>query len=241
MVAGETWLDVPVTPAAGRAGAEEVLMRLFIAAILAGAVAGCSSPTAQQTPAPKSADNPVSSLPDGWRARLDDPEAKDTGGVQVEKDAIVFTGGPGGLYYKPGMKAEKDYTVIAAFTQAKILPAPQPYGLFISGVDLDKDTISYTGFLVRQDGKYRIVTRSGAKETVVVDWRTASPMLEPKGVKPTNTLEIRALQDGVHFLIAGKEVHQMPRSAAGADGVAGVRVGPGLTIQVTKLETEKFP
>lgn len=216
-------------------------MRLFFAGILTAAVVGCSSPTAQQTPAPKSADKPVSTLPDGWKARLDDPAAQDTGGVQVEKDAIVFTGGPGGLYYKPDMKAEKDYTVIAAFTQAKILPAAQPYGLFVSGADLDKDTISYTAFLVRQDGKYRIVTRSGAKEIVVVDWRTAPQMLEPKGVKPTNTLEVRALQDGVHFLIADKEVHQMARADAGADGVAGVRIGPGLTIQVTKLEAKKFP
>jgi hypothetical protein len=205
------------------------------------AIACADSTAQQQTPPPKSAEKPVSTLPDGWKARLDDSTTKDTGSVQIEKDAVILAGGPGGLYYKPTMKAEKDYTVIAALTQSKLLQTPQPYGLFVSGVDLEKDTIRYTAFLVRQDGKYRIVTHHGGKDTVVVDWRTASPMLEPKGTKPTNTLEIRALQNAVHFLIGDKELHQMPRAAAGVDGVAGVRVGPGLTIQVTKLEAKKFP
>ena len=217
-------------------------MRLIHVAIVALAAVACADSTAQQpTPAPKSAEKPVSSLAEGWKARLDDPAAKDTGSVKIEKDAVVLTGGPGGIYYKPNMKAEKDYTVIAALTQPKLLPAPQPYGLFVSGVDLDKDTIRYTAFLVRQDGKYRIVTHSAGKDTIVVDWRNAAPMQEPKGTKPTNTLEIRALQNAVHFLIGDKEVHQIPRAAVGADGIAGVRLGPGLTIQATKLEAKKFP
>jgi hypothetical protein len=217
-------------------------MRLIQAAVVALAAMACADSTAQQqTPQPKSAEQPVSTLPDGWRARLDDSTTKNTGSVQIEKDAVILTGGPGGIYYKPGMKAEKDYTVIAALTQPKLLQTPQPYGLFVSGVDLDKDTIRYTAFLVRQDGKYRIVTHSAGKDTVVVDWRDAAPMRELKGTKPTNTLEIRALQNAVHFLIGDKEVHQMPRAAVGADGIAGVRVGPGLTIQATKLEAKKFP
>ena len=66
-------------------------------------------------------------------------------------------------------------------------------------------------------------------------------MIEPKGVKTSNTLTIRALQGGVHFLIADREVHQMPRERAGADGNAGVRIGSGLTVQVDKLEVKKFP
>lgn len=220
-------------------------MRPMLAILLALGALACSSPAADQAPQPvappKDAAKPVSTLPDGWRARLDDPAAKDAGTVQVEKDAIVLGGGPGGIYYKSDMKAEKDYSAVAAFTQTKTLPAPQPYGLFVSGADLDKDTYRYTAFLVRQDGKYQIVTRTGDKQTVVVDWRAASPMVEPKGVKPTNTLEIRAMQGAVHFLIGDKEVHQMPRDKVGPDGFAGVRLGPGLTVQVTKLEVKKFP
>jgi hypothetical protein len=60
-------------------------------------------------------------------------------------------------------------------------------------------------------------------------------------VKPTNTLEVRALLGAVHFLIGDKEVHQMPRDKVGPDGIAGVRLGPGMNVQVTKLEVKKFP
>lgn len=220
-------------------------MRTTLAVLLTTGVLACSSPAADQTPQPvappKNTERPVSQLPEGWKARLDNPKAAETGTVQVEKDAIIFAGGPGGIFYKSDTKAEKDYTVSAAFTQQKTLPAPQPYGLFVSGVDLDKDIRRYTSFVVRQDGKYRIVTRNGETESVVVDWRTASAMIEPKGVKPTNTLEIRALQNAVHFLIGDKEVHQMPREKVGPDGIAGVRLGPGLNVQVTKLDVKKFP
>jgi hypothetical protein len=66
-------------------------------------------------------------------------------------------------------------------------------------------------------------------------------MRELKGVKTTNTLEIRAMQDAVHFLIGDKELQQMPRARVGGDGIAGVRIGPGLTVQVTKFEVKKFP
>lgn len=220
-------------------------MRSILAILVAVGACACSSPAADQAPKPveppKSEAKPVSRLPDGWKARLEDPNATDTGTVQVENDAIVFSGGPGGIYYKTDTKAEKDYTAVAAFTQQKTLPAPQPYGLFVAGTDLDQDTQHYTAFLIRQDGKFQIVTRNNGKDTVIVGWRTAPPMLEPKGVKPTNTLEIRALQNGLHFLIGDKEVHQMPREKAGADGIAGVRLGPGLNVQVTRLEVKKFP
>jgi hypothetical protein len=49
------------------------------------------------------------------------------------------------------------------------------------------------------------------------------------------------LQDAVHFLIGDKELHQMPRAKAGEDGIAGVRFGPGLSLQVSKFEKNKFP
>ena len=219
-------------------------MRVMIAAVALFAAA-CSSPAADQTAQPvappKDAAKPVSKLPDGWKARLDQASPADTGTVQVENDAIVFTGGPGGIYYKPDAKAEKDYTVIAAFTQSKTLPSPQPYGLFVSGADLDKDTYRYTAFLVRQDGKFQIVSVNAGKQTVLADWQPAKSMTEPKGVKPTNTLEVRALQGAVHFLVGDQEVHQLPRARVGQDGIAGVRLGPGLTVQVTKLDVKKFP
>lgn len=225
-------------------------MRLIIAATLGLAVIGCSAPSAEQKPsatqAPASDQKPstktAGSLFDRWTVRLDDPSAKpDAVTLQSEKDAVTITSGPAGIYYKDGEKAEKDYTVSATFSQLKPTPKPVEYGLFISGADLDKPAARYTALVVRGDGKYRIVTWNAGKATTVVDWTTAAPMMEPKGAKTSNTLTIRALQDAVHFLIGDKELHQMPRAKAGEDGIAGVRFGPGLSLQVSKFEKNKFP
>lgn len=224
-------------------------MRLIIAATLGLAVIGCSAPSAEQKPAPtqqpsdqKPPTKTAGDLFDRWTVRLDDPAAKpDTVTLKTEKDAVTITSGPAGIYYKDGEKAEKDYTVSATFSQLKPTPQPVEYGLFVSGADLDKPAARYTALLVRGDGKYRIVTWNAGKATTVVDWKTAAPMMEPKGAKTTNTLTIRALQDAVHFLIGDKELHQMPRAKAGEDGIAGVRFGPGLSLQVSKFEKKKFP
>lgn len=225
-------------------------MRLIIAATLGLAAVACSAPSAEQKPmaaqtpaadqkpATKTAINPF----DRWTVRLDDPAAKpDAVAVKTEENAVTITSGPAGIYYKEGTKPEKDYTVSATFSQLKPTPQPVEYGLFVSGADLDKPAARYTALLVRGDGKYRIVTWNAGKATTVVDWTTAAPMMEPKGAKTTNTLTIRALQDAVHFLIGEKELHQMPRAKTGEDGIAGVRFGPGLSIQVTKFEAKKFP
>ncbi len=217
-------------------------MRHTIVALIVVAGIACSSPAAEQPPATRQAAKPISDLPDGWKARLDDPAAKENDVVvRSEEDAVIVTSGPAGIYYKPDMKAEKDYTVSATFSQLKPTTQPQPYGLFVSGADLDKDTMRYTALLVRGDGKFQILQWAGGKTAHIVEWKAAPSMLEPKGVKTTNTLTIRALQDGVHFLIGDKEVHQMSRARAGADGVTGVRVGPGLNVQITKFEVKKFP
>lgn len=217
-------------------------MRYTIAlALTLTAIAG-SGPVAQQPQDTKAAAQATGALPAGWKARLDDPAAKpDAVRVAAERESFTFTSGPGGIYYKPGMNAEKNYTASATFSQLKPSLQPQPYGLFVAGANLDKDNPHYTALLIRSDGKYQISSWTAGQPTVIVNWTASQQMREPKGVKTTNTLTIRALQDAVHFLIAEKEVHQMPRAKAGADGLAGIRIGPGLNVQVDKFAVKKFP
>jgi hypothetical protein len=217
-------------------------LRYLIAVTVALAAAACTEPAAQQPAATKETAKVAANLPDGWKARLDDPSANaDAVRVVADKASLTFTTGPAGFYYKPEMKAEKDYVVSAVFSQLKPTPEPQPYGLFIAGADLDKAAPRYTAFLVRSDGKYQIVTYNGATPTVVVDWTAAPPMRELKGTKTTNTLSVRALQGSLHFLIGEKELHQMPGAGGGTAGMAGVRIGSSLVIQVDKLSVKAFP
>ena len=185
----------------------------------------------------------AAALPTGWKARLDDSSAKlDAAMFSEEKGALSFHTGPvAGIYYRPGDKAEKNYEVSAAFSQLKPSEHLEAYGLFISGQDLDKDTQRYLYFLVRQDGKLSIRSRNGATTKPIVDWREASPMKEPKGVKTSNTLLIRTAGDGVLFFINDKQVYRMPRAQVGADGIAGLRVNHNLDVQVSKFTVKKQP
>jgi hypothetical protein len=223
-------------------------LRQIPAAILTAFAMACSTAEDQSAAPAKAAQaQPATAttetdLPAGWKARVDGTAAQGSvARAKLEKDSLTVSSGPAAIYYKPDMKAEKDYTVSAAFSQLKPTTEPQPYGLFIAGADLEKDTGRYTAFLVRGDGRYQIAQWTGGVPKVIVDWTVAPQMREPKGVKTSNSLTVRALQGAVHFLIGEKEVHQMPRSNAGPDGVAGIRVGRGLNLQVDNLSVKKFP
>jgi hypothetical protein len=180
-------------------------------------------------------------LPDGWNGRLDEPDQKLTAvDVTEEKGTLTFTTGPAGIYYKPGMNAQGNFQVTATFSQLKPLANPEGYGLFVGGVDLQKDTQRYTYFLIRQDGRFLIKLRNGAATSTLVDWKDAVPMKEAKGeIKRSNTLSIRALGDTVRFLIDDAEVHHATRAAANADGIAGIRVNHNLNVQVTSPVLKK--
>jgi hypothetical protein len=219
-------------------------MRNTMAVALAIALATLTAGSAQQKPTP-APDKPVAGsgqLPGEWKVRFDKPDAKpETVDVKEEKDALTFKTGPAGIYYKPSMKAEKDYEVSASFSQLEPAAQPEEFGLIIAGNDLDKDTQRYTTFLVRQDARFAIQKRTGAVTKNAVAWRPVPAMKEPKGVKTTHTLIIRALGDSVRFLIGDKEVAKLTREQVGGDGVVGLRINHNLHLQVSKFEVKKLP
>ena len=220
-------------------------MRNTIAVVLAIALATLTAASAQQKPTPAVPDKPVAGsgkLPGDWKVRFDKPDAKpETVDVKEEKDALTFKTGPAGIYYKPNMKAEKDYEVSASFSQLESAAQPEEFGLIVAGNDLDKDTQRYTTFLVRQDARFAIQKRTGAVTKNAVAWRPVPAMKEPKGVKTTHTLIIRALGDSVRFLIGDKEVARLTREQVGGDGVVGLRINHNLHLQVSKFEVKKLP
>lgn len=179
-------------------------------------------------------------IPDGWKVHFDDAAAKpDQVIVEEKENAVTFTTGPAAIYYKPGTKATGDYDLSAVVSQIKTTVRPEGYGLFIAGTDLDKDTLRYTFFLVRQDGKYLIAARDSGDVKTLVNWTAAPPMHEPNGMKTSNTLVIRATGNDVRFFIDGKQVTKLTRTEVGGDGIAGVRIGTDLNVQVTRLTLKK--
>lgn len=180
----------------------------------------------------------IGTLPGGWKTRLDEPGAKPDDVVVEEDsktDALTFTTGPAGIYYKPDMKADKNYELRAIFSQLKTSEHPEAYGLVFGGQDLDKGTQRYRYFLIRQDGKFSIRERNGAATKPIVDWKDVRSMKDPKGTKTSNTLIVRAMADRVHFLINDEEVHRLPRATAAADGLTGLRINHNLSVQVSKF------
>jgi len=201
--------------------------------------------SAQQKPTPTAPDKPIAGsgkLPGDWKVRFDKPDARlETVAVTEEKDALTFETGPAGIYYKPNMKAEKDYEISASFSQLERAAQAEEFGLFIAGNDLDEDTQSYTTFLVRQDARFAIQKRTGAVTKNAVAWRQVPAMKEFKGVKTTHTLIIRALGNTVRFSIGDKEVARLTRAQVGGDGVVGLRINHNLHVQVSKLGVKKLP
>lgn len=183
-------------------------------------------------------------MPEGWQARLDDPSAKpDAVVVKEEKNALTFTTGPAGIYYRPDKKVRGNYELSATFSQLKAAAQPEGYGLIIGGTDLDKDTQRYTYFLIRQDGKYLIKSRLSATAKPIVNWTTASPMKDAsvakQGFKTSNELAIRVAGDKVSFLIGGTQVRELPRAWVTTDGIPGVRINHNLDVQVTGFDVKK--
>lgn len=225
-----------------------VAAALSITAVTSAQQAAQPQPKAAQAPPATTAkkadpDKPAQGsgkLPAGWKVRLDDAASKvDDVIVKEEQAALTFTTGPAGIYWKADMNADKNYEFRAVFSQLKPSTHPEAFGLFIGGQDLDKDTQRYNYFLVRQDGKYSIRQRTGATTKPIVDWTDVKTMREPKGVKTSNTLIIRAMADTVHFLINDEEVKRLPRRSVSADGQAGVRINHNLNVQVSRLTLSK--
>lgn len=178
----------------------------------------------------------------GWWARLDDPAANRANLMlaPMESGYHVMTG-PSAIFWDPDQTASGEYTVSATFTLTKLPATQEAYGLFIGGADLDSDNQHYTYFLIREDGRYLIKQRHGAKTmNVAGDWAEHAAVMKPDtSGRLENTLSIHVAGDTVTFMANGKEVASHPASGLDTDGVAGLRVNHNLDVQVTGFDVEQ--
>ncbi len=173
-------------------------------------------------------------LPAGWQARLDHPDAKLDALKFVETGGTFHaTTGPAGIFYKDSMSESGPFEVQATFTQTKPSMHPEAYGLIIGGSDLQGPKQQYTYFLVRQDGKFLIKRRNGAETPTVMPWTDhASIKRADAAGSMTNMLAITVARDKVHFRINGTEVASEPLGSVDASGIVGLRVNHNLDVEI---------
>jgi hypothetical protein len=171
----------------------------------------------------------------GWWARLDDPKEPRQGlNVTRKGTTIRATTGPNAIFFDPQEDWEGQYTIKATFTQLKPASHQVAYGLFFGGTSLDQNSQRYSYLVVRQDGKYLIKKRNGAATpNVAGDWadHAAVAKADASG-RQVNELAIKVAKDAVTFTINGQEVAKHPASAVDIVGVAGLRIGHGLDLQI---------
>lgn len=181
-------------------------------------------------------------MPAGWSARVD-RDAPMTG-VKFETmgpTGLHVTTGPAVILWREADRAAGAFHVEATFTQTKAPEHAEAYGLFLAGKDLTGAGQAYTYFIVRQDGKFMIRTRTGATTANVVAWTDHEAVVKKDDAgKATNRLEIVVGRDKVTFRANGKDVHSMPVAAGAMDGIAGLRVNHNLDVHIEKFGVHKM-
>lgn len=185
--------------------------------------------------------------PSDWHVRLDRPDDAVRIGSDEDADIFFVTMEPGwhitthkaAIYYNESNSGEGSFS--AKTTLFLFDPGQrdrEAFGIFVGGKNLDGDSQEYTYFLLRNEGEFLVKRRTGSETSVLVDWTATDAMnVHPgEGTESVeNSLEVRAAADAVAFLVNGQEVASVPREAAVADGIVGLRVNHGLNLHVSEV------
>ena len=176
-------------------------------------------------------------VPAGFMGRTDNASASITDAKYTKQgDMWDVETGPHHIMWSPGDSARGSYTASARVMQVAQPSHREAYGIFVGGSNLDQPTQKYSYFVVGGTGEYLINTRDGDKVTKLRDWtaNAAVPKRDASG-KADNKLSIHVAADSVHFLVNDALVAALPKSQFPTDGIAGIRIGHNLHVQVTPI------
>ena len=200
------------------------------------------SATAAAPATPAATDDPDkatggSGVPAGYLGRVDRASTNIADAKYTKKgDMWEVQTGPHHIMWAAGDTARGNFTASARLQQLEAPAHREAYGIFVGGSNLDQPTQKYSYFVVGGTGEYLINTRDGDNVTKVRDW-TAAPAV-PKadaGGKVDYNLAVRVAGDSVHFMVNNTQVAVLPKRQFPTDGIAGVRIGHNLHLQVTPI------
>jgi len=187
-------------------------------------------------------------VPAGWMMRFDPPHGgraappPSEASMETMGSGYHFKSGPMGaaIYYNPRDMGHGVYAATATFHAAHSM-AHESYGIFIAGTNLQDSTQNYLYLVIRpMDGHFAIGHRdSNGRPTYLAAMATSSsPAINVDAAgdgSSTNTLTIHVAPDTVHFLVNGKLVQAVPKSALGGastDGQTGIRINHNIDVHV---------
>lgn len=185
-------------------------------------------------------------VPEDWKARLDAP-AERVNSVNPPEGSWLFgrmppgwrvTTGPGSLLFPlTPPEAAGSYSIV---TRIFLFPgqSQEGYGVFLAGAGLEgANEPAYTAVLIRRDGQARVVERKGGRDTAPADRRPHPAILPQRGQDQAfNAIRVDVTAQTVALTVNGEQVLELARSAIGADGAVGLRVGGGLNLHVASFD-----
>jgi hypothetical protein len=212
------------------------------AIVILAALAAASDLHAQGASADAAA-APAATVPAGWAARFDKPNADPAAAKFVTMGkGLHFTTGPSATWYRSGEPVDGLYSVQATFSQRKAPAHPESYGLMVFGRQMDTPTQNYVYFMVRGDGKWALKHRANDTDVhTIQDW-TAHPaiVVQDSAGRATNTVKVDVAADSVRFMVNGQTLQAMPRSyLKDVSGLPGIRMNHGLDVHVADFAVTK--
>lgn len=223
-------------------------MMIFAAALMAACAkegdqdatadsAAAATPAAGATGGDPDMSTGGAGVPAGYLGRVDRPTTNIADAKYTRQgDMWDVQTGPHHITWAPGDTARGDFTASTRVQQVAAPAHREAYGIFVGGSNLDQPTQKYSYFVVAGTGEYLLNTRNGDNVTKVRDWTasTSIPKQDSAGKADFN-LAVRVVGDSVRFMVNNAQVAVLPKSQFPTDGIAGIRIGHNLHLQVQPI------
>ncbi len=180
-------------------------------------------------------------FPPGWSARVDDGSPTQVAFATMAPGWHATTA-TSTILYREQDRASGAYEVTSKIHLFPEGPGHlEAFGLFLGGKDLQGAGESYTYFLIRGDGTFKLKRRAGASATDITrDWTPSAVIVKGKTDGPVvNVLSVAVGKDKVSFRVNGQEVYSAPAANVDTDGIVGLRINHNLSVHVESLEIKK--
>lgn len=211
--------------------------------------------------------------PGYWKALYDDAESAEERRFVVMRPGWHVFAGAGGLFWDPGSFASGGYSVSSTIylfpegdpAQSGSARLDTPYGLFLSGRDLDGEgefegdehghgegdlhghlhgegegerRAAFVSFEIDNAGRFRIASHFGEQVRALTPWTESEAVVtlgEGAEGPVENVLAVDVRADESLFYVNDTRVAAMPAEGLPLDGVIGLRAGAGLSLHLTEI------